>query len=184
MKKFDLVSLITRCSIFLISAILIFIFKDKVQQNLYIILFCCIFALNMDEIIFAIIHHRFTHNFLIGKCVISIILSFVILFTTKDHFDFTCYYWAIYAILDISFESGEYIPMLFEKKFYILIKIAFMAFEFYASVELVRNPHHHAELHIILLGIEFIDYSIKIAIEEIERVKHNHIGQPDYYETD
>lgn len=183
MKKFDLISLIIRCSIFLISSILIFIFHEEVEEHLYIILFICIFGLNVDEIVIAIFHHRFTHNFLIGKCVISIILSFVILFTTKDHFEFTCYYWAIYAILDISFESGEYIPMLFEKKFYILVKIAFMAFEFYASVELVREPHHHAPLHIILLGVEFIDYSIKIAIEELERVKHNHIGQPDYYET-
>ena len=183
MKKFDKISLITRISIFVIASIFTFIFREKVEEHLYIILFCCIFALNIDEIIFAMIHHRFTHNFLIGKCVISIILSFVILFTTKDHFDFTCYYWAIYAILDISFETGEYIPMLFEKKFYILVKIAFMAFEFYASVELVREPHHHAPLHIILLGIEFIDYSIKIGLEEFERVKHHHVAQPEYYDT-
>lgn len=159
MKK----SLIVKLSIYLVIAILIFIFHNWIMSEggkyLQYVVGSVMILYGIDEIVNIILDKNFKERLVrISTPLLTILFGFITIFVIENNeyeFVILCVLWSSWSIMREFNEIIEKVVYERENKITALLNLLESLAVIVLSVLLMINPgEHHAHIHLILLGIE------------------------------
>ncbi len=143
----------TKTALYILAGILIFIFyKSVMSAGLAFLVGGVILAYALEEMAFRIIRRQYAE---LAESVIQFVLA-VLMFLSYDDLTKICVIWGVWAIIR---EGREMIEALVNIRKNILASVDIIEsiVVIVLSAMMILNPtHHHATVHLILLGIELI----------------------------
>lgn len=172
---------INKIIVYLLTGILIIAFHKPIINNnlLYLIIGITTLVLAIEGIIFDIITKRYKQEYNhIGTELFRLSLALVILFVLNDRSDFNmvCICWSIIVILANVKTLNKTIAHLMHREPFVF-HMLFAVSQLILAILLISNPEHHATMHLIILGVEFIIQSIEIFINLMYVRKNNFIEE-------
>ncbi len=142
----------TKTGLYILSAILIFIFHNNFIDYVAYLVGAVIMAYALEEMIYLIIEKRPGET---AEALIQLILS-ALLFIAHDDIIKICIIWGVWSIIREGREATRAI-VNFRKQHLATLNIIESIVVTVLSAYMVLDPSdHHAHLHVIILGIELI----------------------------
>ena len=142
----------TKAVLFITAAILIFIFHEEVMPYAAFLVGGVILAYAVEELGFLIARKKYAD---MAAGLIEIMLA-VLLFIVHDNILSICVIWGVWSVIREGREMTHAIAH-FRKQRLALLNIAESVVVIVLSCMMILEPgHHHAHIHVILLGIELL----------------------------
>lgn len=173
-KKSLIKYFIIKLAIFVTAAVLIFVFRTHLVENLKYFIGGLMSAYAVEEIIFCSIFHA-PHVYKEGKFflgVIDLVLGIVLLVCNLPY-ETVCVIWACWSICRESFEIFEIINELEHLLPRILSGVESIAVIVFSIMLILEPGEHHAMIHIYLLLVELVFNPLIPLIDELWSYKKN-----------
>ena len=152
MKKWQ----ISKAIMYIVSAVLIFVFNKSITPYAGILVGSVVCVYAFEELIVSAINKKlFSDTFHLFDGIAQILIG-VILFLVSSDIIKVCLVWGVWSILRESKELAEAVKSIITKRFGVL-NVAESVIVIVLSFVMILEPtEHHANLHVILLGVELI----------------------------
>ena len=156
-KKSPVKYLLVKLAIFLVLAVLIFIFKDQAIANLRNFIGTLMIVYGVEAIVFELIFYRkvFFHQNKNYLGFIEIVLGTTLLIFDMD-FQTVCVIWATWSIVRESYEIKEIVTETNSIPLAILSGVETLAVIVLSVMLIINANEEHAVLHSYLLIVELI----------------------------
>lgn len=161
MKKY----IIIKSAIYIIAAILILIFNEKLVQNLKYLISGALLMFGIFDAFYGFVdEEKFyqSHNLYFGLLEIFLGIVMLIKLDTIDNYQTICVVWAVWSIFRETFEIKELVER-FKNKIFIPSIISLsesIVVIVLSTIMLIEPEAKHVVLHTYLLVIEFVISSI------------------------
>jgi len=153
--------------------IIIIIFRQNLINYLSLIVGIPLLIISLEGLIYEIASKNFKneHNRL-GEEIVKFILSCVIIFVFNNDVEMISVIWGIIAILQALKELSKAIYEINtnKNKLYIFLLIQTTT-QIVLAILLIIEPKEHVDLHLILLGVEFLLESLRILLTFVNNKK-------------
>ena len=138
--------------LYIFAAVMIFLFHEEIIPHVAFLVGGVVLAYALEELIYLLAERHFAD---IAESLIQIVLA-ILLFLVHDDIIKICVIWGVWSIIREGREMTRALVHLKTKRL-ALVDIAESVTVTVLSAFLVLEPgHHHAKIHLILLGIELL----------------------------
>ena len=179
-EKSHIKYLIVKLAIFVVLAVLVFIFREQLVEHLKYFIGGLILLYGIEEILFEVIFHG--KNF--WKCektylgLVELILGITLFFfpleaTAEEVAKMTCVIWAAWSIIREAFEIRELIVEIKSVVLTIISGIESVAAIVLSVMLLLEPGEHHAMIHLYLLLAELVLTPLVPLLDEVIEERKN-----------
>ena len=179
-EKSHIKYLIVKLAIFVVLAVLVFIFREQLVEHLKYFIGGLILLYGVEEILFEVIFHG--KNF--WKCektylgLVELILGITLFFfpleaTVEEVVKMTCVIWAAWSIIREAFEIRELIVEIKSVVLTIISGIESVAAIVLSVMLLLEPGEHHAMIHLYLLLAELVLTPLVPLLDEVIEERKN-----------
>lgn len=179
-EKSHIKYLIGKLAIFVVLAVLVFIFREQLVEHLKYFIGGLILLYGVEEILFEVIFHG--KNF--WKCektylgLVELILGITLFFfpleaTAEEVVKMTCVIWAAWSIIREAFEIRELIVEIKSVILTIISGIESVAAIVLSVMLLLEPGEHHAMIHLYLLLAELVLTPLVPLLDEVIEERKN-----------
>ncbi len=179
-EKSHIKYLIVKLAIFVVLAVLVFIFREQLVEHLKYFIGGLILLYGVEEILFEVIFHG--KNF--WKCektylgLVELILGITLFFfpleaTAEEVVKMTCVIWAAWSIIREAFEIRELIVEIKSVVLTIISGIESVAAIVLSVMLLLEPGEHHAMIHLYLLLAELVLTPLVPLLDEVIEERKN-----------
>ena len=179
-EKSHIKYLIVKLAIFVVLAVLVFIFREQLVEHLKYFIGGLILLYGVEEILFEVIFHG--KNF--WKCektylgLVELILGITLFFfpldaTAEEVVKMTCVIWAAWSIIREAFEIRELIVEIKSVILTIISGIESVAAIVLSVMLLLEPGEHHAMIHLYLLLAELVLTPLVPLLDEVIEERKN-----------
>lgn len=159
---------IVKLGICIILAVLVFVFKGPLVENLKYFIGALMVSYGLEEIVYEILNHKlaFIHQSKVYLGLVEIILGSVLLVGTFP-FETICIAWATWSILREAYEIKEIINEIKSITMTVISGVESIV-TIVLSVMLIFEPtEHHAMIHMYLLLVELVLTPLVPLVDEL-----------------
>lgn len=162
--KYNLIKL----GVYLVLAILIFIFKEQLVEHLKFFIGGLMFLYAVEEILFIIIHHihHILHEDRVYLGFIELILG-IVLMCVNVSYESVCIIWATWSILRESYEIKEIACELKHIVPKIISGVESLVIIIFSILLIIEPGEHHAMIHLYLLLAELVIAPLTPLLDEL-----------------
>ena len=162
--KYNLIKLV----IYIVLAVLIFVFREKLIENLKYFIGGLMLLYAFEEILFIVLHHvhHLLHEDKVYLGFIELVLGIVLL-TVNFSYESVCVIWATWSILRESYEIKEIACELKNIVPKIISGVESIVVIVFSILLLVEPGHHHAMIHLYLLLAELVITPLTPLLDEL-----------------
>ena len=162
--KYNLIKLV----IYTVLAVLIFVFREKLVENLKYFIGGLMILYALEEILFIVIHHvhHLLHEDKVYLGFIELVLG-VVLLCTNFSVEEVCIVWATWSILRESYEIKEIACELKNIAPKILSGTESLVIIVFSIMLLFEPGEHHAMIHLYLLLAELVIAPLTPLLDEL-----------------
>lgn len=179
-EKSHIKYLIVKLAIFVVLAVLVFIFREQLVEHLKYFIGGLILLYGVEEILFEVIFHG--KNF--WKCektylgLVELILGITLFFfpleaTAEEVVKMTCVIWAAWSIIREAFEIRELVVEIKSVVLTIISGIESVAAIVLSVMLLLEPGEHHAMIHLYLLLAELVLTPLVPLLDEVIEERKN-----------
>ena len=179
-EKSHIKYLIVKLAIFVVLAVLVFIFREQLVEHLKYFIGGLILLYGVEEILFEVIFHG--KNF--WKCektylgLVELILGITLFFfpleaTVEEVVKMTCVIWAAWSIIREAFEIRELVVEIKSVVLTIISGIESVAAIVLSVMLLLEPGEHHAMIHLYLLLAELVLTPLVPLLDEVIEERKN-----------
>lgn len=179
-EKSHIKYLIVKLAIFVVLAVLVFIFREQLVEHLKYFIGGLILLYGVEEILFEVIFHG--KNF--WKCektylgLVELILGITLFFfpleaTAEEVVKMTCVIWAAWSIIREAFEIRELVVEIKSIVLTIISGIESVAAIVLSVMLLLEPGEHHAMIHLYLLLAELVLTPLVPLLDEVIEERKN-----------
>lgn len=179
-EKSHIKYLIVKLAIFVVLAVLVFVFREQLVEHLKYFIGGLILLYGVEEILFEVIFHG--KNF--WKCektylgLVELILGITLFFfpleaTAEEVVKMTCVIWAAWSIIREAFEIRELIVEIKSVVLTIISGIESVAAIVLSVMLLLEPGEHHAMIHLYLLLAELVLTPLVPLLDEVIEERKN-----------
>lgn len=167
--------IINKIIIYIIVGLFTVIFHNLIMDNnfLYLLVGITTLLLGVEGMLADIIAkaYKSDHNHM-GSELFRIVLAIVILFhfNKKEDFEMVCICWAILVVVSNTKSLNKSINHMFKGESF-LFHMVFSIVQLVLAIILITDPGHHAKMHVIILGFEFLIEASEYLINVFYRQK-------------
>lgn len=152
MKKWQF----SKAILYLVAAVLIFIFNKSITRYAGIVVGTVVSIYAFEELIFAAARKQFfSDTFHLFDGIAQILISALLFIVSTDIMK-VCLVWGVWSILRESKELAEAVKSIIMKKIGFINVAESVAVIILSFVMILEPSETHANLHVILLGVELI----------------------------
>ncbi len=162
--KYNLIKL----GVYLVLAILIFIFKEQLVEHLKFFIGGLMILYAVEEILFIIIHHihHILHEDKVYLGFIELILG-IVLMCVNVSYESVCIIWATWSILRESYEIKEIACELKHIVPKIISGVESLVIISFSILLIIEPGEHHAMIHLYLLLAELVIAPLTPLLDEL-----------------
>lgn len=159
-------------AVIFLMGILCLILSQTILMSLPYLLSAVLFCLSIDNIYEAFKNHHFDEEDTdeIANAIIFLALAIVVLFKAGESATIIGSIWGILGLFLASNNISHALYALINKKGSTaghVLHLLHAALSTGISITLLLDPAEHLHLHVYILGLELVDYAVKVAFGEV-----------------